>query len=171
MLYELIGRDERLHEIAMKKFHASVPWHSDALNTGIKELLSDFSPRVPMAIVANQLKGVQARLEDLGIARYFTQIISAGEFGLSKPDLRIYQHALEKLGVAPNEAVMVGDRQDNDVVPAKMLGIKTLLLRTGWYQNQKIRVPEEQADWTVYSVSEMIAKLRDLFRASSPSGD
>ncbi|MCC6475544.1 HAD family hydrolase [bacterium] len=163
MLYELVGRDEPLHGIAVKKFYAAVPWHSDTLQPGIKDLLCDLSPRVPMTIVANQLKGVAARLDELGIAQYFKHIVSAGEFGLSKPDLRIYQHALGKLGVTPEEALMVGDRQDNDVVPAKMLGIKTLLLRQGWYKNQKVRVPEEQADWTVKSVPEMITKLRDLF--------
>ncbi|MBK6910120.1 MAG: HAD family hydrolase [bacterium] len=90
-------------------------------------------------------------------------MISAGEYGLYKPDLRVFQHALERLRIEPHEALMVGDRPDNDVVPAKLLGIKTLLLRTGWYEQQKIRMPSEQADYVVNSVPEMYAKLRELF--------
>ncbi|MBK6766836.1 MAG: HAD hydrolase-like protein [bacterium] len=77
--------------------------------------------------------------------------------------MRVFQHALERLNIEPHQAVMVGDRLDNDVVPAKLLGIRTLHLRCGWYKEQKIRMPEEQADWTVDSVPEMIAKLREFF--------
>jgi putative hydrolase of the HAD superfamily len=39
----------------------------------------------------------------------FDQLIISAEVGIMKPDARIYQLALEKLGVAPAEAVFVDD--------------------------------------------------------------
>ncbi len=163
MLYDLVDRDEMLAARATELFYASVPSHSEHLNPGIVELLEQLAARVPMAIVANQLKGLPERLRSLGIEVFFAHVISAGEYGLYKPDLRVFQHALERLRIEPHEALMVGDRPDNDVVPAKLLGIKTLLLRTGWYEQQKIRMPSEQADYVVESVPAMYAKLRELF--------
>ncbi len=163
MLYQLCNRDEDLLSKVERAFWPSVPSHSAIINPGIKELLVDLSAKVPMAIVANQLKGLPERLQSLGLDKCFRHVISAGEYGLYKPDLRVFQHALEKLNVAPHSALMVGDRLDNDVVPAKLLGIKTLFLNCGWYENQKVRLPNEQPDYTVRSVPEMIAKLRQLF--------
>lgn len=163
ILFHLTNRDQELAARTIDYFYSIVPSHSDKLNPGILELFTELSSRVPMAIVANQLKGLPERLAAWGIDHHFQHVISAGEYGLYKPDLRVFQHALERLNIAPEAAVMVGDRVDNDVVPAKLLGIKTLLLQTGWYKEQKIRMPEEQADWTVNSVPAMINKLRELF--------
>jgi len=163
IIFDLMDRDIVRADEATKLFYTIVPSHGEHLNPGLIETLEYLAARVPMAIVANQLKGLPERLRSLGIEKYFKHIISAGEFGLYKPDLRIFQHALEQLNLQPHEALMVGDRPDNDVVPAKLLGIKTLLLRTGWYEQQKIRMPSEQADYVVNSVPEMYAKLRELF--------
>lgn len=163
ILFHLTGRDQQLAARTIDYFYSIVPSHSDTLNTGIVEFLRDLSRQVPMVIVANQLRGLPERLKEWGIESYFVHVISAGEYGLYKPDLRVFQRALEFLKLEPHETLMVGDRLDNDIVPAKLLGIRTLHLRCGWYKEQKIRMPEEQADWTVDSVPAMITRLRELF--------
>ncbi len=52
------------------------------------------------------------------IAPYFDHIIISGEFGRGKPDAAIFRHALEKLGVEPEEGLMVGDKLTTDVIGA-----------------------------------------------------
>ncbi|MEK6984802.1 MAG: HAD family hydrolase [Candidatus Thermoplasmatota archaeon] len=49
-----------------------------------------------------------------------------GELGAWKPDLRAFRIVLDRLGVAPEEAIMVGDAIDFDIVPAKRLGMGTV---------------------------------------------
>ena len=63
--------------------------------------------------------------------------------GRSKPAPDLFLSALDTLGCAPEEACMVGDRIDNDIRPAKRLGMKTVRLRQGFFKN---RVPECEYD-------------------------
>ena len=60
---------------------------------------------------------------------------------------------------------MVGDRIDNDVVPAKRLGMRTVLFRTGRHRAQQPRSWEEKPDVEVYDVAGLecaIVRLLDL---------
>jgi putative hydrolase of the HAD superfamily len=60
---------------------------------------------------------------------------------------------------------MVGDRIDNDVVPAKLLGMRTVLFRTGRHRAQQPRSWEERPDVEVHDVAGLergITLLLDL---------
>jgi HAD superfamily hydrolase (TIGR01549 family) len=48
--------------------------------------------------------------------------LSSTEVGLEKPDPAIFQLALSQSGCEPPQAVMIGDRLDNDIRPARLLG-------------------------------------------------
>jgi len=50
---------------------------------------------------------------------------------VGKPSRVIYQVALDKLGVPPEKAIMVGDQVYTDIIPAKELGLTTVLVLTG----------------------------------------
>jgi FMN phosphatase YigB (HAD superfamily) len=50
------------------------------------------------------------------------------EMGLAKPDPRFFQFLLEQASVPAEEALMIGDRTDYDIGPAKRLGMKTIRL-------------------------------------------
>ena len=49
-----------------------------------------------------------------------------GEFGVGKPDSRLFIHTLEKLSVTTAEAWMVGDDLNRDIAPCKALGIYSI---------------------------------------------
>lgn len=51
------------------------------------------------------------------------------EAGLLKPDPEIFKLTLDKLGVKPEEAVMVGDNLESDVLGAEAVGIKGILIK------------------------------------------
>jgi FMN phosphatase YigB (HAD superfamily) len=61
-----------------------------------------------------------------GIARHFDAIVISHEHGLRKPRPEIFEATLAALGVAPDEAVHVGDNLDADVAGANAVGMQTV---------------------------------------------
>ena len=62
------------------------------------------------------------------LRKLFDAIIFSYELGRTKPDPLLFRKALEKLGVKPSEAVMVGNTIRTDMVGARRMGIKSVLL-------------------------------------------
>ena len=85
----------------------------------------------------------------------------SGLTGFSKPDPRAFQAAAEALGVTPADCIMVGDRIDNDIAPAKALGMAAILLRGGRHRRQRPRSPAEEPDAVVTDVLELEAAIDD----------
>lgn len=113
---------------------AKTPWHSedevpfpDAEDT--LRCLCGCGYR--LGIIANQSFGTADRLRSWGLLGYFDVVAASAELGVAKPDRAIFEKALELAGCKAEEAVMVGDRLDNDMVPAKALGMKTVWMRKG----------------------------------------
>ena len=84
--------------------------------------------RVRMGVVSNANGTVRAKLARVGLAEYFELIVDSHEVGIEKPDPRIFTLALERMGVAPAEAVYVGDLYHVDVVGAAAAGLSAFLL-------------------------------------------
>ncbi|UUZ86017.1 HAD family hydrolase [Paenibacillus sp. P26] len=94
-------------------------------------LLEALSRRYRIGIIANQGPGTAARLEAYGWTPYISVCCASAEAGFSKPDPRLFRMALEEASCPPGEAVMIGDRIDNDILPAKQLGMKAVWVRQG----------------------------------------
>jgi len=62
---------------------------------------------------------------------------------------------LERAGCKPEEAVMIGDRIDNDIVPAKSLGMRTVWIKQGFGKYWVMKDESEQADYMVNSLMEI----------------
>ncbi len=62
---------------------------------------------------------VQYLIDKSGIRPYMDVIISSAAFGTRKPSTKIFQAALDTLGVLPSRAVMVGDKLDADILGAQ----------------------------------------------------
>lgn len=80
---------------------------------------------LPRAIVTNG-SGIQARrkLERLNLSGNFQFVVTPDDCGARKPDAQIFKHALRLFGVAPANALMVGDNEEADIAPALALGMK-----------------------------------------------
>ncbi len=71
-------------------------------------------------------------IAQMRIADYIDAWTFSHELGIEKPDPRIFQAALTKLGVTPDEALMVGDSLENDVLGARAAGIDAIqIVREG----------------------------------------
>jgi putative hydrolase of the HAD superfamily len=93
---------------------------------GVLELLNE---RYLLGIVSNgSSKGQRGKLEKTGISNFFKDIVVSEDIGIAKPDPRIFQHALNGLGLSPREAVFVGDDIKADVEGAKRTGMVDIYL-------------------------------------------
>ena len=96
-----------------------------------------------LAIVSNAEGQVEADAKRFGLAPYFDVIIDSHVVGVAKPDPRIFQIALERLGVAPDEVRFAGDIYSIDVEGARAAGIEARLVdqhrRYTWVDHEKIR--------------------------------
>jgi FMN phosphatase YigB (HAD superfamily) len=94
--------------------------------------------------------------------------LSSTEEGLEKPDPVIFDLALSRAGCLPEEAIMVGDRLDNDIGPAKSLGWKTIRVLQGFASVQEPRSDMEKAHHVVNSLSEIPPLLDNvLFKTNT----
>lgn len=84
--------------------------------------LAWLAQRFPVVAVSNGNADVQR----IGLGRYFSAGFSAQEFGVGKPDPRIFHAAAESVGVAPHEVLHVGDDAALDVVGALDAGLQTV---------------------------------------------
>jgi FMN phosphatase YigB (HAD superfamily) len=118
--------------------------------------------RYTLAIAANQPVSVLRLLEEAGILRHFRwQHVSEG-MGIAKPAPLFFRMILDGVGVAAEEAAMVGDRLDFDVHPAKSLGMKAIRVLVGPYARQKPIYTLSLPDRTIGSLAELPAALDDL---------
>lgn len=123
------------------------------------DVLEALKGKYKLGIIGNQMYGSEKRLENFGIRKYFDVIVASAEEGVEKPDRRIFEIALERAGIEASEAVMVGDRIDNDIVPAKKMGMKTIWVKQGNGGFWKISGAEEKADLEAETLSDIVDML------------
>jgi putative hydrolase of the HAD superfamily len=103
-------------------------WEVFAAARNSVELYPDALPALErmraMRPVASLTNG-NADLERIGLHLHFAHRISARDIGAAKPDARIFLAAAEKLGVAPENILHVGDDPELDVVGARDAGLRT----------------------------------------------
>lgn len=127
----------------------------ETLYSASHSVLKTLSEKYTLGIIANQSGGLQKRLADFNIAQYFTYVISSSDVNVSKPDVRIFEYALNAADCSPCEAVMIGDRPDNDIEPAKRVGMKTVWIKQGFGKNQT-PLPQSEPDYVITELQELL---------------
>lgn len=116
------------------------------------------SKKYRIGIIANQPLGTKERLKKYGVSEYVDLVVASAEEGVAKPDRRIFEIALERSGCEPINSIMIGDRIDNDIIPAKQMGMNTIWIKQGFGQYWSIREEAERPDFVVNNLTE----IRDL---------
>lgn len=91
-------------------------------------LLSELARRYHLGIVSNFYGNLPRVCEDLGLRPLFGVIVDSAEVGWTKPDPRIFTHALAKLGLQPDAATFVGDSLPRDMAGARGIGMAHIWL-------------------------------------------
>lgn len=119
------------------------------LYPGAEAVLEQLAGEYTLALAGNAPASIVDVLDALGVLRWFQHTEVSGSLGIKKPDERFFRTILDRAGFAPSEAIMIGDRLDNDIIPAKGLGLRTVWMRQGRYAALKPRVPGELPDETI----------------------
>jgi HAD superfamily hydrolase (TIGR01549 family) len=99
---------------------------------GAFELVAGLAQEVPLALVTNGPPDIQRlKIDQAGIASFFSAVVISGEIGIGKPDPAIFLRALELIGVAPEHAVMVGDSWERDILGALSAGMRAVWVSHG----------------------------------------
>jgi len=81
-----------------------------------------------LGLISNIRRELEGLFRELGLNKYLDFMVTSQEAGVEKPHPGIFQVALDKAGVAPAEAIHVGDQYRADVVGARAAGMRPLLL-------------------------------------------
>ena len=97
----------------------------DVLDTDLVDFIRTLKLRFKSGIISNAWSQIEEALVEWGINDAFEVVVGSGDVGIMKPEPRIFQIALERLGVEPSEAVFVDDFIQN-VRGAQELGIAAI---------------------------------------------
>ena len=114
-------------------------------------------------IAGNQPVESEVSLERLGLPA--DVIASSGGWGVQKPDPRFFAKVVDIAGVPASEIAYVGDRLDNDVLPAREAGMTAVFIRRGpwgWMHAEKPEI--EAAHLRVESLMELPEALERIRR-------
>jgi len=102
-----------------------------------------------LGLITSLTRDMNLISSDLGLAPYLDFVVTSREVGADKPAPPIFLAALERAGVAASEAVYVGDQYETDVVGARGVGIKPILI------DRYDLVPEVSDCPRIHSLSEV----------------
>ncbi len=98
-----------------------------SLFPGVRELLTDLFEIYPLGVITEgSVETQMAQLERQRITEYFSEFVISGATPYHKPALALYELAVDKMQMMANRIVMVGDRLDWDILPAKKTGMQTV---------------------------------------------
>ena len=110
---------------------------------------------VRLALITNgDAEGQRRKIETFGLSRFFECVLIEGEFGVGKPDEKVYRHALNHLDSRPSEAWMVGDNLEWEVAAPQRLGLYGI-----WVDVAGAGLPESAAvrpDRIIQSLPELL---------------
>ncbi len=159
---KMIASNRLPYKDAVKEFgleQINWPKEFEQLYESVPEVLQALAGKYKMGIIANQSLGSEERMRNWGILDYFDVIVASAEAGVAKPDKRIFGLALEKSGAKPEECCMIGDRLDNDIIPAKEMGLHTIWVRQSWFGKGNIELASEKPDVIVDRLEDILEYL------------
>lgn len=127
------GADEVMfnekHEAVLNELYAQVKettHHS-------REVLEQLHQTYPMVLVSNFYGNIHEVLVEFGLDHLFQDVVESAVVGIRKPDHRIFALGVEKLGLKPEEVMVVGDSFYKDIEPAIKAGCKAAWFKgEGW---------------------------------------
>jgi len=136
---------------------------------GARQALTELTACFPLCIATNAphsgTEEMIKALEMVGAEKYFTHFYSSKELGYGKPDPRFFLAIASRLGMAPEECLMVGNHYTNDIIGAKEAGMTTV-----YFNEKHLTGPFEKADQVIDDMEDLTAAIEAVeARHASPS--
>ena len=130
-LFDERGMDDTAAALKISEAYGDVRRESGVLPyPGINALLADLKTNYKLGLLTNGPSDTQwEKIEALGFDQKFDAVIVAGDVGIYKPDVRIFELLMEQLGVAAEHSLFVGDTYDADILGAHQAGMYTAWIK------------------------------------------
>lgn len=126
-----------------------------SLLPGAEAFVRRLAEKYPLTILSNGFIEVQyEKIERSGLQDLFAHVVLSEEVGCQKPNPRIFEVALEKNGIAAEDALMIGDSWTSDIQGAQNAGIDQM-----WIVGEDTSVQDKTATYIVRSLSEALEIL------------
>jgi putative hydrolase of the HAD superfamily len=129
-LWQWVGQRLNLNGSELEAFRTGF-WAGDVLDSGLVDFIRTLRPKYETAVISNATDNLHNALTNqFHIADAFDLIVGSATEKVMKPDPRIYQHTLARLGRQPGEAVFIDDFAHN-IQAAQALGMATIHFKLG----------------------------------------
>ena len=98
------------------------------------------------------------RIYYLNLYHFFDVVITLDDSGERKPSAKPFQMALDRMGLRPEETVMIGDWPERDVVGAQQIGMKTAFARYG----DTFGTLQSGADWDLDDIYQLVGIINEF---------
>ena len=124
------GRGEKVIEAAREIYDQWSVNHHFEMYDDVAPVLTQLSQSgLIVGAISNSHRSLDAFCEHFSLRELITVSVSSAEHGYMKPHRSIFEAALAKAGVPPEQAVMVGDSLKHDIDGALAIGMRAVLLR------------------------------------------
>lgn len=157
---QVFGRGTRIQAEAMVHAYEAIRNKSRQLAPHALEVLQELRKReLPLALISNGNATYQRRkITQHCLASFFEIILIEEEFGVAKPDQRIFLHALDQLHRSAHETWMIGDNLAFDIAGSQQVGIFAV-----WCNFAHKVLPNEntvQPDWIIHDLLDILGALQ-----------
>ena len=137
-MFENLKMNAQLHALKTYEIYWDVFLKSMKLYEGAGIFLQ-LTKDVPICLVTDLTAHIQHRkLLELNIEKYINFMVSSEEAGIEKPHSHIFEMALSKLKLQPNDVIMIGDNFQKDIVGASLLGIRSFWINPDEHHPTKV---------------------------------
>lgn len=120
--WQAIGPSLNLHSPEAVQSFQQRYYFDEKINQNVLKILIRLVKRYRLAIISNHPPGLKTWLKEWEIDHLFEVVVCSGDEGVAKPDAAPFIRALERLGVAAEEAVFIDDTAEH-VAAARALGL------------------------------------------------
>ncbi len=120
-LFPISSPEECAEEVAQCVTKYAEKWASKS-----REVLEDLQDKYRMFVVSNYYGNLEAVLEGLSLLSYFSSYTDSTIENIRKPDPALWQLAIERENLLPENVLVVGDSLKNDILPALHIGCQTI---------------------------------------------
>ena len=125
---------------------------------GVYEVLSSLLEKYELALISDaQWVFTEPEMAMLGLTKSFKFRILSSRFGFKKPDVRLFDMAMKKLAIKPEESVYIGDNPQKDLVGAKKAGMTFILFRSEYKPDNDFQPDKHFNDY-----SELLKILEEM---------
>ena len=134
------------------------------LRDGAKKLLKQARQQCKVGLISNFTHApvIHKSLRLLGINTFFNVVAVSQEVGWRKPSPKIFEDALNRLGIEAKEAVYIGDSPIEDIKGAKEAGLKTIFVPSQFNTLKDLVKSQQKPDFITKDLESILSPLAEI---------